>query len=167
VSIVRRATDEELRYLKAIIDHQLGVDVGDVLFSGKVKLKISKNTGRIREVYDSNNRRLASIRASSYTFNLTLVAARVIHRVVKPPKLRTFVINEVVPHVTRGSTLFARHVLSIDENLRAGDEVLVVDEEDNLLCVGRLVLSPLEVLHFIKGPAVKLRECVGGSCGDG
>ena len=164
MSIVRKATSEELRYLRAIINHQLGVDVGNTLFENEVKLKISRNTGRIREVYDRYNRRLASVRASSYTFNLTLIAAKIIHRIVKPPKLRAVVVNEIAPDITRSSTLFARHILSIDEDLRAGDEVLVVDEEDNLLCVGKLVLSPIEILHFIKGPAVKLREC-GERCG--
>ncbi|MCD6428782.1 MAG: tRNA-guanine transglycosylase [Desulfurococcales archaeon] len=162
MSLVREATTEEIRYLRAIINHQLGVDVGDVLFKEGVKLKISKNTGKIREVLDSSGRRLASVRASSYTFNLTLLAARVIHEVVRPPRLRVVVVDEIAPDIAKSSTLFARHVLSIDENLRAGDEVLVVDEKDNLLCVGRLVLSPLEVLHFIRGPAVKLRECSGG-----
>ncbi len=159
---VRPAKPEELDFLRAILNYQLRVNVGDHVFPEGVLLKISRNTGKIREVLTPDgNESIVSVVASTYTFNLKMYAAKIIHKHVPPPKLRVVVVNEVADDIVeQKSTVFARHIITIDDELRAGDEVLVVDESDRLLCVGRLLLSPEEVLHFIRGPAVKLRECV-------
>jgi len=42
--------------------------------------------------------------------------------------------------------------------IRAGDEVLVVDEDDALLATGKAVLSPLEMLQIRRGVAVSVRS---------
>jgi uncharacterized protein with predicted RNA binding PUA domain len=156
---IRVAKPEELVFLRAIADHQFRSNVGEFLFPNGVLLKISRNTGRIREVLSPDNVRIASVRASSFTFNLTFYGASILHNILNEPLMRVYVVNEVAQDILSGNTVFARHVIKVDENLRAGDEVLVVDENDKLLCVGRLTLSPYEILHFIRGAAVKLREC--------
>jgi len=155
--LIREATPDEVRILRSVANYQFRAGVGPHLIPDNALLKISKNTGRIREVLTSDSRRIASIRASTFTLSLTLYGGSILHRLTKG--LRVGVVNDVVKYVVTGSSLFSRHVLSIDEELRAGDEVLVVDESDNLLCVGRLVLSPYEVMFFTRGVAVKLREC--------
>ncbi len=159
---VRKAKPLELRRLRAILEHQLGVDgIGEKVFPEGVLLKISRNTGKIREILTPSGEIIATVLASTYTFNLKLLAAKVIHETVPPPRLRVIVVNEIAEDlVTFGSSVFAKHVMYVDDDLRAGSEALVVDEDDNLLCVGRLILSPDEIIHFIIGPAVKLRECV-------
>lgn len=149
---------DEIRILRSVANYQFRAGVGPYFIPDNALLKISKNTGRIREVLTSDGRRIASVRASTFTFNLTLYGGSILHRLTNG--LRVGVVNDVVKYVVTGGSLFSRHVLSIDEGLRAGDEVLVVDEGDNLLCVGRLALSPYEVMFFTRGVAVKLRECV-------
>jgi len=160
---VRKAKPSELRRLRAILEHQLGVSgIGEKVFPEGVLLKISRNTGKIREILAPTGETIATVLASTYTFNLKLPAAKIIHENIPPPKLRVVVANEIAEDlVTYGNSAFAKHILYVDEDLRAGSEALVVDENDNLLCVGRLILSPDEIIHFITGPAVKLRECVG------
>ncbi|MEM4435221.1 MAG: PUA domain-containing protein, partial [Sulfolobales archaeon] len=87
--------------------------------------------------------------------------ALLLHRAAKYPRLRCVVVSDVVKDlVERGSSVFSRHIMYLDEELRAGDEVLVVDESDKLLCTGTLKLSPLEVLEFIRGSAVRIRACI-------
>ena len=163
---VRPATEEELDFLREIADYQFHVDIGEKLFSSGTLLKISRNTGKIREVLNSRGLTIATVRASTYTFVLKVSSALEIMKHVSPPKLRAVVADEVAQDIVKnGSTVFSRHILAIDENLRAGDEVIVTDESDNLLCVGRLVLSPYEILHFIRGPAIKVRECVKNDSG--
>jgi len=157
--IIRRAGPEELKLLRAIADYQFKAPVGNILVPDDVNLKISKNTGRLREIISSDGRRVASIRASTFTYNLTLYGASLLHKATKPPKLRVVAVSEVSNEIIRTSSLFSRHVLTVDDDLRAGDEVLVVNEGDELLCVGRLVLSPDEVMYFTRGVAVRLREC--------
>lgn len=155
--LVREATYDEVKMLRAIADYQFRSEVGSELIPSDALLKISKNTGRIREVLTPTNR-IASIRASTFTFNLSLYGGSLLHRVTN--NLRVVVVNDVIKHIISGSSLFSRHILSIDDDLRAGDEVLVVDEDDSLICVGRLVLSPYEVMFFTRGVAARLRECV-------
>lgn len=159
--IIRRATPEEVKKLRYIANYQFREEVAHHLIPEDIYVKISRNTGRVREVLSDEGIRIASIRASTYTFNLSLYGASILHKVTK--KLRVVITSEVAEDVVKGSSVFSRHVMSVDEDLRAGDEVLVVDECDNLLCVGRLVLSPYEVMFFTRGVAVKLRECRGGS----
>ncbi len=159
---VRKAKPSELRRLRAILEHQLGVSgISEKVFPEGILLKISRNTGKIREILAPTGEIIATVLASTYTFNLRLPAAKVIHETIPPPKLRVVIANEIAEDlVMYGNSVFAKHILHVDEDLRAGSEALVVDENDNLLCVGRLILSPDEIIHFITGPAVKLRECV-------
>ncbi|MCD6324227.1 MAG: hypothetical protein J7L55_03875 [Desulfurococcales archaeon] len=159
---IRPATPEELRFLRAIADLQLRREIGHLLFPEGVLLRISRNTGKIREVLTPQGRSIATVVASTYTLHLRLWAAIDLLKVHGPPWLRAVVADEVAEDVVNSkSSVFARHVLAIDDELRPGDEVVVTDESDKPLCVGRLVLSPEEVLHFIKGVAIKVRECVG------
>jgi uncharacterized protein with predicted RNA binding PUA domain len=65
---------------------------------------------------------------------------------------------ESAPFVAAGKTAFAKHVISADPDLRAQDEVLLVDERDALVATGRALLSPLEMCAFNKGVAVKTRQ---------
>jgi uncharacterized protein with predicted RNA binding PUA domain len=158
---LRPPRQEELRFLRAIADFQFHARIGKVLFPDDIILKISRNTGKIREILAADGSSIATVVASTYTYHLRVNAAEKVIKVLPPPKLRAVVANEVAEDVVNSkSSVFARHILAIDSGLRPGDETLVTDESDNLLCVGRLILSPYEVLHFIKGPAIKVRECV-------
>ncbi len=159
---IRRARKEEVLFLRSILNHQLGINIADRVIPEDILVKVSPRTGRIREVFLPNGLKLASIRASSYTFNLTIHMARIIKELVKPVKLRLVVANEIANDVIRFSTnVFSKHVIDVDDDLRAGDEVLIVDENDNLLCVGRMLLSPYEIMFFTRGIAARIRGCVG------
>jgi uncharacterized protein with predicted RNA binding PUA domain len=63
-----------------------------------------------------------------------------------------------MPFVGAGKTAFAKHVVHVDPDLRAHDEVLLVDENDALIATGRALLSPPEMNAFNKGAAVKVRQ---------
>ena len=45
----------------------------------------------------------------------------------------------------RGKTAFIKHVVEIDPELRAREEVLLTDQADRLLATGQLLLSPIEI----------------------
>ncbi len=163
---VRAANRKELLFLREIANYQFRANTGSSLFPEGVLLKISRNTGKIREVLSPDGTPIVTVRASTYTFSLRLNAASKILKLLPPPKLRAVVTDEVSKDLIKNkSTVFSKHILRLDKDLRAGDEVIVTDEEDNLLCVGKLLLSPYEVIHFIRGGAIKVKECVrnGGS----
>lgn len=155
--VIREATREEVESLRAIANHQFRINIGSKLIPGDVLLKISKNTGRVRELLTRDGVKIAAVRASTFTLNLSLYAARILHESTK--KLRAIIASDVANYVVNGTSVFSRHVLDVDPSLRAGDEVLVVDESDKLLCIGRLMLSPYEIMFFTRGVAIKLREC--------
>lgn len=60
----------------------------------------------------------------------------------------------------RGSVL-APIVRGITEDVRPGDEVFVVDEDDNLLGIGRSVVSWADLQSMSRGEVVRLRRKVG------
>ncbi len=162
--VIRKITPEELLSFRAILNYQLRVSVADSVLPDNLLVGVSKNTGRVRALIDPENTEvLATVVASTNTLNIRLSLARRIHKLVPPPRLRLVVVNEIVPDILEAkSSVFTKHVLSVDEELRAGDEALVVSEDDELLCVGKLFLSPEEILQLLTGPALKIRECVAG-----
>jgi uncharacterized protein with predicted RNA binding PUA domain len=46
----------------------------------------------------------------------------------------------------------------VDPEVRAGEEVLVVDSQDRLLATGTTVLAPEEMLQIRRGLAVQTRK---------
>jgi len=162
--VIRKITPEELLSFRAILNYQLRVSIADSVLPDNLLVGVSKNTGRVRALIDPENTEvLATVVASTNTLNIRLSLARRIHKLVPPPRLRLVVVNEIVPDILEAkSSVFSKHVLSVDEELRAGDEALVVSEDDELLCVGKLLLSPEEILQLLTGPALKIRECVAG-----
>lgn len=155
--MVQRPSLKTLARLRAIADYQFFPGAGEVLVPDNARVLVSRNTGRVRAVVGDMGI-LASIRASDYRYILRYPGARLLHASTEPPLLRVFVANEVADEIRRGGNLFARHVLYIDEDLRPWDEVLIVDEDDRLCGVGRLLLSPSEILYFTRGVAVLTRD---------
>lgn len=63
-----------------------------------------------------------------------------------------------------GGSLLAPIVRRISNDVRPGDEVFIVDEGDNLLGVGKSLISSIELMGMKRGEVAKVRRKVG--CGD-
>jgi predicted RNA-binding protein (TIGR00451 family) len=59
--------------------------------------------------------------------------------------------------IRKGGTAFCKHVIDADPEIRAYDEVILVDEKDKLLATGKAMLSCEEMKIFDHGVAVKVR----------
>jgi 7-cyano-7-deazaguanine tRNA-ribosyltransferase len=157
-----RSTDAhenfELRMLAAICDFQFGVGAGSVLISGNIEIVRSKNTGRIRNVH-RNGKHILSMRNDGY-FNLKIEGAKLLMEKFGKPALRCIVSREAYEFNVRGKNVFAKFVLEMDRNLVPDDEVIVVNEDDEIAGVGRVVLTADECRTFRTGIAVKVREGV-------
>ncbi len=149
----------DLDRLKAIADYQFGLGASEVLFSGRISLVRSKTTGRVRNVI-KDGKHVLSLRASDGLFTLKLPGAKILMKKFPPPRLRVIVSEESAEFNAKGRNVFCKFVLRGDPEIRPGDEVIVVDEGDNLLAVGRAILSYQEMLELEKGVAVKVREGV-------
>jgi len=151
--------EDELIKLKAIANYQFGRNAGEALFKGDIKVSRSYRTGRVRNIY-LNGKLIATVRASDGFLALTPEGARLLLKAFRPPKLRVIVPNHVADAIAEGRSVFAKHVIDVDPEIRAGEEVIVVDENDRLLAVGKAVLSAEEMMAFDKGVAVKVRKGV-------
>ena len=96
-------------------------------------------------------------------FTLSLNAARRIKEKTTPPKLRVIVLDEISEYIREGRNVFNKHVIDIDKNLRPFDEVIVVNQLDELLGIGRLKLPVPYVRSFNNGIAVIVRKGINKS----
>lgn len=147
--------EKNLNKVRIIADYQFGKGSGHVLFPDNVTFLLSK-TNRVRQVLD-NGMRIVTVRAKDSMLTLSIDAAMKLHKFLPKRSYRVQVCDDAVPFVSQGKTLFAKHITDIDQELRAGEEVLVVDENDILLATGQLLLSPEEALSIGQGPAVNIR----------
>jgi uncharacterized protein with predicted RNA binding PUA domain len=152
--------EENLKRIRYIADYQFGRGAGKALFPDSVRFLVSPKTGRVRQIVDEGIR-IATIKPSSGLFSLSIEGARRLHSLFPFPNLRVVVLSEVSEFIAEGKNVFARHVIDVDRGIRAEDEVIVVDENDNLLATGRAVLGAIEMLSFERGVAVNVRAGVG------
>lgn len=151
-------TQKELFKLRAVADYLFDKDVGKALFPEGIK--VVKTLGRIRQVW-LGGEILCSIRASDGFIVLNRRGAELIHSALKPPRLRVTVNDDAAPFVAQGKTVFAKHVVAADPEIRPAEEVLVVDCRDRLLASGKALLSGEEMLKFEVGKAVQVRRGLG------
>lgn len=149
----------DLRKLKGISDYQFGPKVTDLLFDNinKIHVEHSKNTGKIRYVY-YNDQLLLNLRPNNGLFTLSLLSASKIIDKTKSPKLRGVVLNEISEFIEKGRNVFCKHVVEIDDNLRPLDEIIVVNQNDELLAIGRLMIPIPYVRSFKSGIAINVRK---------
>jgi uncharacterized protein with predicted RNA binding PUA domain len=145
-----------LKRARIIADYQFGRGAGDALFPDDTTYSLSK-TRRLRYLYSAKER-IATVRAGDNLLTLSMLGARRLHALLESPHLRVTASEDAAPFVAKGGNLFARHVLSVDPEIRAGEEVLVVDAQDRLLATGTAVLAPEEMLQIKRGIAVAARK---------
>jgi predicted RNA-binding protein (TIGR00451 family) len=153
-----------LRKVKAISDYQFGKEITDVLFENEkgIYFKFSKNTGKIKHVYDKD-RVILNFRPANGFFTLSIYSAKKIIDLIPPPKLRAIVMSEITDFIKIGRNVFCKHIINIDENLRPNDEIIVVNQEDEILAIGKLMLPVPYVRSFKTGVAIKVRKGIAKS----
>ncbi|MCK4266254.1 MAG: tRNA-guanine(15) transglycosylase, partial [Thermoplasmata archaeon] len=154
------AVEYDLRKVKAVADLQFGRGAGNALLAGKVELVKSRKTGKIRNVI-VDGRHVLSMRAADGFFTLKFEGGKVLKDTFQSPGLRVIVNEDSAEFNRQGRNVFAGFVLDADDTLIPGDEVLVVDKNDELVAIGRTLMTRGEMLAFERGIAVKVREGAG------
>jgi uncharacterized protein with predicted RNA binding PUA domain len=149
--------ESALRRIRSIADYQFGKGVGVRLFPENVDIIYSKATGRIRYV-NLNGKRLATLRPTDGLLSLSITAAMSFAENVGFARCFVTVRKDVSEFIADGGDVFAAHVVKADDAIRAKDEVIVVDEDNRVLAVGRALLSSAEMRAFKTGVAVKVRH---------
>lgn len=148
-----------MQKIRSIADYQLGKGAGKALFPDNVHVAFSRRTGRIRHIYLGNDL-LATLRPTDGMFSLTIAGAKRLRRGVKSPRLWVKVQKDAEPFIARGKSVFAKHVVDADDEIRPQEEVIVTSKSNQILAVGKAVLNGKEMKAFKHGVAVKVRRGV-------
>jgi predicted RNA-binding protein (TIGR00451 family) len=143
--------------IRSVADYQLGKGAGKALFPDKVNIVFSRNTGRIRHIYLEHGL-LATLRPTDGMFSLTVAGAKRLMKGVKPLRLWVKVQKDVEPFIEQGKSVFAKHVVDADDEIRPQEEVIIIGENNRVLAVGKAVLTGKEMKAFKHGAAVKMRR---------
>ncbi|MEM1514789.1 MAG: PUA domain-containing protein [Candidatus Bathyarchaeia archaeon] len=149
--------EDFLEYIRRIADYQFGKGIGEKLFPGDVKIILSKRTGRIRYIY-LGEKLLAALNPETGLFTLTIEGARRVFSLTEQKRLWVKVDNTAIQFIEKGSDVFAKHVVDSDLEIRPGEEVIVIDDNGNVIAVGKALLSGHEMRAFKRGVAVKVRR---------
>lgn len=150
--------DGERGRLRTVADYQFGAGAGDALFPPGDGYDVSRSkTGRPVQIA-VDDERLVSV-GTDGRFTLGLEGGRRLVAGLDHPAYRVVVGDESEPFVREGKNVFAKFVETVDPDVRPGDEVVVVHEDTNaVLAVGRAELDAQGILEFDTGMAVKVRE---------
>ena len=147
----QRASGSSIERANVLAEYQFGIPN---LFPKTSRIRLSQKTRRMRAIY-GNDILLATFKASDLVI-IPHAIARTIHQ--KTKSWRVVVDQETAEFPAKGRNVFAKFVKKADSKIRAGMEVLVVDEKGVLLAEGQAVLSAREMLDFDSGLAVKVRN---------
>jgi 7-cyano-7-deazaguanine tRNA-ribosyltransferase len=148
--------DDERR-VKYMADYQFGSGSGEALFDGDLNIVKSKKTYKIRHVYHKEEL-IATLRASDGVLVLGREGARRLHGYLPYPQNRVIVNEEAEPFAVEGKSIFAKFIIDCDSDIRASEEVLIVNSKDELLAFGKSILCGPEMMDFNTGQAVKTRK---------
>ncbi len=152
--------ESSLRRIRSVADYQFGKGVGEKIFPDNVQIEYSKATGRIRYI-NLNTERIATLRPTDGMLSLSIKAAQTLKQKAPDAKCFVTVRNDIAKFVADGSDVFAAHIVKADKEIHSKDEVIVLDEQEQVLAVGRAFLSSTEMLAFKTGVAVKVRHGKG------
>ncbi len=150
---------ENLTKVRKVADYQLGKGAGQAVFPDSVKITFSRTTGRIRHIY-LKGRLLATLRPTDGMFSLTVNGVRRLVREAHPTDLLVKVSKDSAPFIAKGKSVFAKHVVEADPEIRPQEEVTVVDEDNKVLAAGKAALTGREMSLFKRGIAVRVRRGV-------
>lgn len=149
-----------LERVRTIADYQFGRGAGEALFPEGVRF-IMGRTGRIRQIVQ-DNKRIATLRANDGFLILSAYGGQKLKDALPFPQKRVIMNDDAAPFVAKGKTAFCKFIVDCDPEIRALEEVLLVDNDDNLLATGQALLCAAEMKAFKKGTAVSVRYGVKG-----
>ncbi len=149
-----------LERVRVIADYQFGRGAGRALFPEGTEFVLSR-TGRVRQI-TSGGKRIATVRASDGFLILSTAGGERLKAVLPFPQKRVVMNADAAPFVAKGKTAFCKFVVDCDPEIRALEEVLLVDEGDRLLATGQALLAAPEIRAFKRGAAVNVRYGVKG-----
>jgi predicted RNA-binding protein (TIGR00451 family) len=152
------------------LDYIFGKNTSKAIDYSKIEFQYSRKTGRLRYVVEKPTKAILFTFRPNGSIAPTVRGASILlsrssaKQLQSAKKLRfrpwwtITVINGVTEFVSRGKTVFCKHVAHCDDSLRAGNDVAVLNEDGKLLAVGKAIMAGSVMKQFKRGAAVKVRE---------
>ncbi|MBN2154825.1 MAG: pseudouridine synthase [Candidatus Lokiarchaeota archaeon] len=154
---INKSKSRILKKILSILHFQFGTDIfNGILTESRIDIDFSRNTGNIKYIY-LDSERIFSYKPTVGLFSLSIEGARLLHTHTTSPHHRVIIQTEVEEFIREGKSVFAQHIVGIDETLRIGSEVLIVNEYDQLIAIGKLNVPPTYVGLSV-GQAVNVRK---------
>ena len=147
------------------LDYIFGKGTSKCLDFDVIDFQYSRKTGRLRYVMDRESKEiLFTFRANGSIAPTIKGAKMMLGKVIlkkSRPRWVVTVIDGISEFIASGKTVFCKHVAECDKNLKAGEDVAVLNQKGKLLAVGKSVVTGALMKQFKRGVAVKVREGLG------
>ncbi|MHA1978556.1 MAG: tRNA guanosine(15) transglycosylase TgtA [Candidatus Hodarchaeales archaeon] len=143
--------------LNAIIDFQFGSGTHKIFNDIPVSVHRSPKTGILRH-FTYQDIILGTFRPNDFSIIPSKSFAEKLCEYIPSPNLRVVASSESLPFVSKNKDLLAKFVGNVDPEIKCGEEVFIVDENNNFINSGRAHLSAAEMLQFDHGIAVRVRR---------
>jgi 7-cyano-7-deazaguanine tRNA-ribosyltransferase len=141
------------RQIQAVLEWYFGPETASL--ASKASGERSRMTGRLRRILGPAGEEWFMIGPGAIP-RPTWLGGQALHAALPYPRARIVVDRDAIPFVREGRSLFSRFVRGGDSSLYPESPALLVDEQDELLAVGRLLLAPYEMGRFRRGVAVRV-----------
>ncbi len=142
---------DPVEWIRALLKYQFGLEL-----RGEVEVDVAK-TGMIRSVR-LDGEVIGTVRRRDGLFVPNIRGGEAIVKGTEHPRNRIVVKEEAVPFVSKGRTLFTKFAEEWDPDLRAKQEVVLVDPDGNVIATGTSLLSAREIPEFPSHPLVRPRH---------
>ena len=146
------------------IDYIFGKGTSKNLDFEKVDFQYSRRTGRLKYVIEKSSEKILFTFRANGTIAPTLlgagmlIAKRKLFTIKSRPPWTITVIDGVSDFISKGRTVFCKHVVYCSDSLLPGEDVAVLNESGKLLAMGKSMLAGPVLKEFKRGAAVKIRE---------
>jgi uncharacterized protein with predicted RNA binding PUA domain len=137
------------------IDALFGKGVSNVL-PKQLSFAYSRKTGRIKS-FGTKDRLVGTLRSDG-GIALTIFGASILLNSSNFKQNCVIPIHDALPFVMEGRSLFCKHVEWFGSNINIGSEVVVIDKNDDVIAVGKSVVSQSQLRGRIGDVAVRVRE---------
>jgi 7-cyano-7-deazaguanine tRNA-ribosyltransferase len=145
------------RKLRALLIYQWGENAGKIADLEDLQIVLSKSTGKIRHC-KRNDEILFTVVPTIGLLTPTYRGGQELLQVGVSDTYKVIIDSDVSEFVAAGKSALAKFVKKAAPSLKAGEEVLVLDEVQNLLGTGRAIISGSEMTTFNRGVAVQIRH---------
>lgn len=124
--------------IRSHVDFLFGRDIG-ALLPDNLEIEYSRKTGKVRSFSIDGDligtfRTDGGIALSILGATLFLKNKNFVQNIIVP-------IDDAIPFVSEGRSLFIKHVLKCGENVQCGSDVAILDQSNSVIAVGRSLFS--------------------------